>query len=161
MHEFVNVSIPIMCWSYIFRFCQDVSSQPYLVDKLGKTWGDQPQVSSLYALWTVCKNLNTVCFCFFNCKQLPASYLGIPPECTWETGLTQFATVLVDFVEAHLKHKGLLALQLEECLCFWKLSSSGTLTGLSAEQKRTQETGPLCVSGIQFLTRGRPDTPTC
>ena len=79
-----------------------------------------------------------------NRKQLPAAYLVIPPECTWGTGTTQFATVFVDYVEAHLRHKGLPALQPDECIRFWKLSSSGALTGLSAEQKRHQETAFMC-----------------
>ena len=102
MHVFaiVDVSIPVMLMLAFQSSVGAASSDSagmyltflfsnWVVDKLGRTVDDQHQVSSLYALWTICKGLNT-----FQPQAATCIKSGDTPECTWGTGPTQFAAVL-------------------------------------------------------------------
>ena len=71
-------------------------------------------------------------------------YMNIPPEFRWGTAQVQFSSVIEEHVNKYLSTKSLPPLQSEECIRFWKLSSSSALHNLSAEQKRPGEVVYMC-----------------
>lgn len=65
--------------------------------------------------------------------------LNIPSSCTWATGVTNFADLLVSNINSHLAEKRLDPLKDDDCIVFWKLSSGHEVKGLRPEQKQTAE----------------------
>ena len=79
-----------------------------------------------------------------NRKIFDAVYINIPPGCSWGTGSVQFCSVIEGRVHQYFSANGLPLLQPDECIRFWKLSSSAALHSLSAEQKRPGEPVYMC-----------------